>query len=127
MKHWVLFQIKNRIFQGFSWDGGGGRGRVKFYFSLNQGVLLYYIKFPIFIVSKKVALGIYHCRHSLDLCLISLFLETENSLLLQLLVFCLVTGDTQVREHLRSCLEEAKENRSLGLPILLRESHQRDQ
>lgn len=37
MKHWILFQNKNRVSQSFSWDGGG-KG-VKLYFWLKMSVL----------------------------------------------------------------------------------------
>lgn len=98
----------------------------KIIFSLSKGVLLYHIKFPIFIVSKKIALAfnlslLWFIRPVFD---ISIYGNWERIALLHLL---LGEEDAQVREHPGSHLEEAEENRPLGFPIPLRKSHQRKQ
>lgn len=38
-------------------------------------------------------------------------METERIALLHLLAFCLVIEDAEIREYLRSCLEEDEKNR----------------
>lgn len=89
MKHWILFQNKNRVSQSFSWDGGG-KG-VKLYFWLKMSVLFCYRKFPIFFVNKK----------KLPLCLsllpyirpvFDISIYGNRIAFLHLLAFCLVMG-----------------------------------
>lgn len=109
MKHWVLFQSRNRISQGFSW--GEKKSKIAFLIEEECVTLLYRIS--CLHCKQKYCPCIYHCRHTLGLFLIRLFMEPEKGALLHLLAFCLVIEDAQIRKHLTSCLGEAPKKRRL--------------
>lgn len=95
-----------------------GEGGSKIVFLIEEGCITFLYKISCLYCKQKNRPCIYHCRHTLGLYLMYLFMETERIALLHLLAFCLVIEDAEIREYLRSCLEEDEKNRWLGFLTL---------